>query len=103
VLVFIVAVILAALAGELIRAEDPHRALLRCDPEQVVFELYLPDIEEEMFLAAAHRLVDRMGMTLLRINVPDGRPNLVLCIGSTLDQARQSAITYYRDQEVMFD
>jgi hypothetical protein len=39
-----------------------------------VFQVYREAVVEEMFLAAVHRLAERHGLEVLRIDVEDGNP-----------------------------
>jgi hypothetical protein len=44
-----------------------------------------------MFLAAVHRLAERRGLEVLRIDVEDGKPSMILSLGATHEDARSRA------------
>ena len=70
-----------------------------------MIEVYLDDIEQDMFILAADRMADSLGIETLRLDVEDGMPQFVMAFGTSAEDARQRIVRYYeaREQELDVD
>ena len=69
---------LIALKTELRMWPDRAESLAALPDEQAVIEVYLDDIEQDMFILAANRMADLLGIETLRVNIEDGMPSSFL-------------------------
>ena len=96
---------LIALKTELRMRPDRAEGLAALPDERAVIEVYLDDIEQDMFILAANRMADLLGMETLRVDIEDGRPQFVMAFGTSTEDARQRMMRYYeaREQELDVD
>ena len=93
---------LIALKTELRMWPDRGEGLAALADERAVFEVYLDDIEQDMFILAANRMADLVGIETLRVDIEDGMPQFIMSFGTTVENARARMTRYYeaRGQEM---
>ena len=94
---------LIALKTELRMWPDRTEALASLPDERAVIEVYLDVIEQDMFILAANRMADLLGIETLRVDVEDGMPQFIMAFGTTVEDARQRMVRYYEAREEELD
>ncbi len=56
--------------------------------DETVVAVHDDPVAEEMVIAAAHRLADRHGIHLMRVDIEDGSPSMLLSFGRDERKAR---------------
>ena len=67
---------------------DRAEGLAALPDERAVIEVYLDAIEQDMFILAANRMADLLGIETLRVNVEDGMPQFIMSYGTRMDATR---------------
>ncbi len=93
---------LLALKTDLLRSSDIPAALTLMPDDQAVIDVYLDDVEQAMFIVAANRMADLLGIEVFRLDVEDGRPQMVFGFGTTVENAKKRIERVYaaRQHEV---
>ena len=91
--------ILINLANGLPKSVDPAAELATHLLEDTIFELYMIDLEIDMFIAAANCIADRYGLAILQVELADGEPEMILSFGVHMDQAKNRFRQYCEEQK----
>lgn len=87
---------LLGLKTDLVRASDIAATLADLPDDHAVIEVYLEDVEQAMFIVAANRMADLLGIEVFRLDVEDGKPQMIVGFGTTVDDARRRIERVYR-------
>lgn len=95
---------LITLARKLVTTDDRIATLAAESPDATVIELWdMPNVEQEMFVRAAAGMAERLGVAMLRIDVPDARPDVIIAIGTDQEDARRRVTSFYEAKQAEAD
>ena len=90
---------LLCLKTDLVRSSDIPAALAELPDERAVIEVYLDDVEQAMFIVAANRMADLLGIVCFRLDVEDGKPQMIFGFGATVEEAKQRIERAYKARQ----
>ena len=83
------------LKTRLLLSSDRAATLADLADEEGVIEVYADDVEQGMFVVAAARMADLLGIVCFRLDVEEGKPQMIFSFGSTHEEAKVRMRRHY--------
>lgn len=90
---------LLGLKTELLFSQDYGATLQALPLDATVIEVYSDDVEQAMFLVAANRMAELLGIELFRLDIEDGKPQFVVSFGVSVKEARERMEAFYEGKQ----